>query len=1041
MANILDSKNEKYKGESKVYDCIEKNLPNDNMVCYYNREINGRQFDFCLIIEEIGMLIIEVKGWNPSNIVKVVNPDYIEINLYEKPVGSPKKQARSYRFDLINTFDKKYSINPLVMDMVCYPFMSEQDYKKCGLQIVSEPEFTLFKEDIENKEKFIKKINGVYKKMNTFKYDNMKGSIYQTCRSYFETEYTLKTETKESKPYSELRIYHEKVSKFDIDSIVNSYFLGTKQYIFVADGDSLKSVVENIIKNLNNKGILLKGRNFVISSLEQNKITVQNEFKSFFNFEIFLIENMDENINSNIIISNGNFKDDQKKIVENLSRQSGFNFDQYLLEHAPVNENIVVKAGAGTGKTYSMISRIAFICHASSCSSVTNLSNEVAMLTFTRKAASNMKTRLKQMFLNYFVLTKDKKYLEMICEIENMRISTIHSFANQVIKDTSLPLGIGVDFITIGGNYKKQKLFDTNFNKYLEDHKNNQVYFDDFPGGIYGFRKLLLSFADKLYNKGYDIKEATSNSFGEPIKELPYVNEIIEDVIIKTEKDYSKYLYENNSVNQTEYMIYLNKCINDDSFNKNLYQYKYVFIDEFQDVDDSQISAFLEMQEKLDFKFFIVGDLKQSIYRFRGATMDAFNKMGCTEENKWREYTLNINYRTDKRLLDMLSKVFKDMGNNKFIPYKEPKDVLIGINENNLSEESLIESYIYNPDEEKEGYIYNKTLEIVNKRKKEIESNTNFHSLSNSEKTIAILVRTNREVSKFLKNAKTDNEFIIESDTNGDLYKLQSTIDLCKLVAALTNSRNTVYLLDLLLSNNVKIKFSIEKIYKLNEKDKLEYLIELLNKFYGYTMGMTWSELVYDAQTKPVLMVLRNIYENTKPWIKYSSDKGNQNFYRANYDLIFEDLSSESRYSYLTLDYISEALSMLIQTNSKKSTRFIDNDSNQVHVVCTTVHKSKGLEYDTVIMPFTDFPINVIHNNNLDVACIDDKVGYCITTNKKTMYNEYFSLNEEEIEIQREESRLLYVSMTRAINKFCCLNKKKSENITWGKILKLLMED
>ena len=119
-----------------------------------------------------------------------------------------------------------------------------------------------------------------------------------------------------------------------------------------------------------------------------------------------------------------------------------------------------------------------------------------------------------------------------------------------------------------------------------------------------------------MYNKGFDIKEATEDVFGNPTPTMPYMKEIINDVIIKTEQTYSEYLYENNSVSLVEYMFYLNKCVNDDSFNKNLYNYKYIFIDEFQDVDDSQISAFLEMQKKLDFKFFIVGDLKQSIYRW-----------------------------------------------------------------------------------------------------------------------------------------------------------------------------------------------------------------------------------------------------------------------------------------------------------------------------------------------------------------------------------------------------------------------------------------
>ena len=92
MAKMMDIKDKTYAGEQRVYECIESNLP-DEVICYYNREINGRQFDFCLLIEHMGMLVIEVKGWSFSNIIRVISPDIIETNLYQDPVGSPKKHT------------------------------------------------------------------------------------------------------------------------------------------------------------------------------------------------------------------------------------------------------------------------------------------------------------------------------------------------------------------------------------------------------------------------------------------------------------------------------------------------------------------------------------------------------------------------------------------------------------------------------------------------------------------------------------------------------------------------------------------------------------------------------------------------------------------------------------------------------------------------------------------------------------------------------------------------------------------------------------
>lgn len=1032
---MIDKKDETYQGEKKVYECIEQNLPED-VICYYNREILGKQFDFCLLMEHMGMLVIEVKGWNISNIIKVNSPDSIETNLYAEPVGSPKKQARSYKFALVNTFNNKYSINPLVMDMVCYPFMSEYEYKKCGLNIVSEPEFTLFKEDIENPTKFAMKIAGVYQKTNQPIYDKMVGEVYQACRLHFESV-THEDDIQEATPYSELRVYPNNMSLSDIDNIVNAYFKGVKQSIFVSSEDIAAQITQNILEKFDVEGIFLKGRNFILNAQQKNELKVKNGVVSFFNFEVYTVANLNNAISTNLIIRNGKVEEGDKTVLSYISSNSKFNLQQYEVEHAPVDRDVVVKAGAGTGKTYSMISRISYICHPASNANILDVKDEIAMLTFTTDAATNMKSRLKQAFMNYFVLTKNKKYLDLIAGIENMRISTIHSFSNLVIKDTSLPLGIGVDFSTVSGNYYKQKIFDQFFNTYLKKKNEDEpMFFGSIPGSIYEFRKLLMKFSDMLYNKGYDIKDATDDVFGKPISELPYLKEIIQQVIVPTEKAYSEYLYENNSVSLVEYMLYLNKCVSDESFNKNLYQYKYVFIDEFQDVDDSQISAFLEMQKKLDFRFFIVGDLKQSIYRFRGATMDAFNKMGCSNTDKWEEYTLNINYRTDRRLLDGFARLFDYMGEKKLIPYKEPEDRLVGANTNlQLSDSELISVYTYSKEDEKEDGIYKKLFELIAERKLELEKSNGFTKLSPAEKTIAVLVRTNFQIANILRKAKAQDGILIESDSSGDLYKLQSSIDLCKLTAALSNPRNPVYLFDLLLSNNVNIKFPVEKLVKMNEQEKMDYLINCLDQFYQSTLGMKWSELVYEIQSKPVLMILRKIYNATKPWKTYSQDSVKQVHYRTNYDLVFEDLSKEGKYSYLTLDAINESLHILISMGSEKVSRAVTDSGDFVRVVCTTVHKSKGLEYDTVIMPLTTDSIDTMHRNGLDVTYVDGKVGYCLSVDGQSMANEYFYTEDEIEEIVREESRILYVALTRAINKFIWFDKIDSKGNTWGSLL------
>ena len=412
--------------------------------------------------------------------------------------------------------------------------------------------------------------------------------------------------------------------------------------------------------------------------------------------------------------------------------------------------------------------------------------------------------------------------------------------------------------------------------------------------------------------------------------------------------------------------------------------------------------------------------------------MDAFNKIGCSG-NEWREYALNINYRTDMRLLERFSELFNYLGKRNLIPYIENKDKLVGgITNQFLSSDELVEQIEYSKEDDD---IYKILFDKIKQRKSEIESNSSFSKLSLSEKTIAILVRTNFQISKILRQAKNQDIVLVENDSNGDLYRIQPSIDLCKLTAALSNSRNPVYLFDLLLSNNINIKFPVEKLIKMQENEKLNFLIKCLDEFYLNVINLSWNELVFEVQSKPVLMVLRKIYEASKPWKTYSLDEAKQQYYRTNYDLVFEDLSKEGKYSYLTLDSINESLHILINTGSEKASKSISDGGDYVRIVCTTVHKSKGLEYDTVIIPFTTDSIDTMHRNGLDITYVNGKVGYCFSVNGESICNEYFNTDDEILENEMEESRILYVALTRAINKFVWFNKIDSNGNNWGKLL------
>ena len=65
-------------------DCFSKNLPQQYVV-YNTRSIKGWEYDFCVMAENVGLFIIEVKGWLPQNIFNVVGEDAIILSGEEQP--------------------------------------------------------------------------------------------------------------------------------------------------------------------------------------------------------------------------------------------------------------------------------------------------------------------------------------------------------------------------------------------------------------------------------------------------------------------------------------------------------------------------------------------------------------------------------------------------------------------------------------------------------------------------------------------------------------------------------------------------------------------------------------------------------------------------------------------------------------------------------------------------------------------------------------------------------------------------------------------
>lgn len=1040
MAKMIDQK-PSFHGEAKVWEALRTYLPG-NIVVYNNREINGREFDCCLFIENVGALIIEVKGWL-SNKIKVLGIDNIVVEGFEKPQHSPKKQARAYRFALLNKIVDKYNTSPLVFDMVCYPFITKAEYLSAHLDIISEEQFTIFKEDVENQDALIRKIQSAYNSSKYIPHADFDSALIMKMRQDWEPDFQQDDLplTDIPKAYSALHAVPGLLNDSECAKIVDAYFSGTKEIIFVGDaaGYSRLSVAFNECFRKRN---IQPGVNRLNIGYKTG-LHIGEQSTRAFNLEIYVVDDLGKIIASPCVVEEGVLDNSEMEMLKSLADSTTFNFQQYMVEHAPADKNTLVEAGAGTGKTYSMVSRVAYLCN-KKIGAISNIAEELAMVTFTNDAANNMKVRLKQMFVNYFILTSNPRFLKFVEDTDRAHISTIHSFALDILRDEVLYSGLGTNFRISSNEYLRGKIYDRYLSAFLESMEDNNPNFaNEIPVPIYDLKKKIMLVADRLLTKSVDLGTIKPSEIGIPLDNtIPYFNLLIENVIIPSEKEYSSKSHLTNALDLKECIILLEKVLEQLPGKLDYLRLKYLFVDEFQDTDDVQIQVFQMLQKVInaDCRMFVVGDLKQSIYRFRGAKLSAFTQMMDASLYDWEHYHLTINYRTDSRLLDVYGDIFEVMGTQNYLPYDKNVDRLYGNVQTDLGSEELFVSI---PFHAKDEDTFSETLvDVLLKQKQLLEDIDNkreenhLEPLSREERTIAVLVRNNWQVNYIITAAKKKG-IKIDTKSGGDLFQLESTLDLYKLLLAVTNSSNPVYLVNFIESNYINLSMDYQKYHTLGKEECTADLIRILDEFFEIRMQKSWQQVVNEAYTQPILFVLKHLYNALQPWRQYSHQFSEQKFYMANYEYLVERIIKYSRVDALTLNQVLNYLRICILTGQQQSSREVELDGDGIQLICTTIHKSKGLEYGTVILPYTDEDISDPKKAKLDANYSSSKLSYTVTFENKirernSNYNETVEVDEQ----ISEESRILYVALTRAIRNCVWIQNIDSKSaISWGSLM------
>ncbi len=279
-----------------------------------------------------------------------------------------------------------------------------------------------------------------------------------------------------------------------------------------------------------------------------------------------------------------------------------------------INGPCLVIAGAGSGKTKVLTTRIAYLIEQGIPS------YSILAITFTNKAAREMKERLTRLVPE-----------------NNTFVGTFHSFGLRIVRENYMHLGLERNFTILDSDdvltIIKKIMKDLGITKEecAPSYVRNRISFI----------------------KNEMLSEAEIDK---------YFNTDVERLAIKIYYEYLKVLRKNNSVDFDDLLSLPVKLFKENKEVLEHYQnkYQYILIDEYQDTNEVQykLSKILSSRHK---NIFVVGDPDQSIYMFRGANY----KNILNFEHDYADtkvIALEENYRSTKMILDAANSVIK---NNK----------------------------------------------------------------------------------------------------------------------------------------------------------------------------------------------------------------------------------------------------------------------------------------------------------------------------------------------------------------------------------------
>ncbi len=648
------------------------------------------------------------------------------------------------------------------------------------------------------------------------------------------------------------------------------------------------------------------------------------------------------------------------------------------------NKLVFLEASAGSGKTTILIERYQRTLEA--LEKKTNLHtavNQILALSFTEKSAKEIRARVSELL--------SEKYNPSIVSAALKNISTIHGFNRKILQEFHHMPFAEILSETEERNLREEAIVElftqpelshtlTPLTKAHYSRKN----LEDILRNLLEKRSLL-DFDRKIHDLSSEIESEHKSIINNILLLFDEFCRIFDQLKTKPAR------MDKNDLERLAHNCLKNiEC-------RNFYQKKYksILVDEFQDTNSVQRSLLESIAQPGLKNIFVVGDAKQSIYRFRAADVSVFQNLKKTALQKGIVRSLNTNYRSQENIVSFGNILCKSI----FSSENEEKKFEAQASEISAHHKPLDPVYLLTYEggnaqekKEKEGEILCKLIKKLHAQGKNLAS-------------IAILFQRLKGNEAYTKALEKENiPFVMGSQ--GSLFHRQSIIDGISLLRVLYSPSNTLAFLALLRSpwcqlNATEIHSHIKRppwevlkeiqpwLFELQQKSLYEKPSTILQIAYKKYPQMEYFN--HRSQVEKLISLIENLEKNT---------------------------SSPSK----LLEQISSYTGWGREDDAQRESTIPEITGMGDAVQIFTIHGAKGLEFPITILPDLDTSIRM----ESSIVRYEPGVALAVKVREHggefSMPESYKNLGAEIKERDiAEKKRLLYVATTRAEKELYCI--------------------